>query len=85
MSVTIEFEPKSELVSEVTFLDIVDNKCKLVSINNPLRAISVPIGVSTHLLEFESNNYSIDEVTFLDITNNKCKLVSIDNPLPILL
>lgn len=36
MAITIEFEPKSDLVSEVTFLDTSDNKCKLVSTDNPL-------------------------------------------------
>ena len=41
MAVTIEFEPKSDLISEVTFLDTSDNKCKLVSASNPLPVTTV--------------------------------------------
>lgn len=41
MSVTVEFEPKSDLISEVTFLDTSDNKCKLVSAVNPLPVSAV--------------------------------------------
>lgn len=60
MAVTIEFEPKSDLVSEVTFLDTSDNKCKLVSVTNPLPVSAVG---STGVAIGDTKHYTITAAT----------------------
>ena len=61
MAVTIEFEPKSELISEVTFLDTSDNKCKLVSASNPLPVTTVVGGSGVAIGSVE--HYTITAAT----------------------
>lgn len=62
MAVTIEFEPKSDLVSEIAVLDTSDNKCKLVSTDNPLPVTTVG-GSGGNIVNGTIKQYTLTTVT----------------------